>query len=94
MFSARRRNEEDLVDVRGNDEDHERGNNVNDQVTVPPTAVSQQSPSNQDSGDLVESGSNHDNPQSNGNQGNLQDSRPDQTPQNIVPQIVDIETTR
>ena len=85
MFSARRRNEEDLVDVRGNDEDHERGNNVNDQVTAPPTAVSQQSPSNQDSGDLVESC---------GNQDNLQDSRPDLTPQNIVPQIVDIEPTR
>ena len=94
MFSARRRNEEDLVDVRGNDEDHERGNNVNEQVAVPPTVVSQQSSSNHDSGDLVESGRNQDNLQSNGNQDNLQDSQSDQAPQNIVPQIVNIEPTR
>ena len=89
MFSARRRNEEDLVDVRGNIEADVRRNDVNDQVTFP-----QRSSSNHGSGNLVESGSNQDNLQSNGNQDNLQDSQSDRTPQNIVPQIVDIETTR
>ena len=37
---------------------------------------------------------NQDNLQGNGNHDNLQDSGPDQTPHNIVPQIVEIDPIR